>query len=155
MISCAQANLRIAGELHRIRQVFADAGYWSTDNANIAGLDALTAQGGGAQLKEISEADAAGSELLARVEAGELDKAAAIDQLGVTRARLNQLGGALGMSRHSALGVLRRSHPSSRTPRRPAPRTRPGLSRERTPMGPTDRTGRLTRDQREPSWPGH
>ena len=31
------------------------------------------------------------SDLLARVEAGELDKAAAVDQLGVTRTRMNQL----------------------------------------------------------------
>ena len=97
MISCAQANLRAAGELQPVGQVLADAGYWSTDNANLAGIDALIAPGRRRQLKEISEADAARSDLLARVEAGEFDKAAAIEQLGVTRARLNQL---LRLRRH-------------------------------------------------------
>lgn len=97
MISCAQANLQAAGELEPVGQVLADAGYWSTDNANLAGIDALIAPGRRRQLKEISQADAARSDLLARVEAGELDKAAAIEQLGVTRARLNQL---LRLRRH-------------------------------------------------------
>jgi transposase len=91
MINQAQANLRAAGEQQPVCQVLADAGYWSIDNANLAGIEALIAPGRRRQLRKISEADTTRSALLARVEAGEIDKVTAIEQLGVTRERLNQL----------------------------------------------------------------
>ena len=48
MITCAQVNLRRAGEPDPVRHVLADAGYWSIDNANVAGVEALIAPGGDA-----------------------------------------------------------------------------------------------------------
>lgn len=91
VIATAQDNLRSAGVHQPVGQVLADAGYWSTDNADLAGIDTLIAPGKRRKLKKISQTDTARSDLLARVEAGTVDKAAASEQLGVTRARLNQL----------------------------------------------------------------
>ena len=104
MITSAKTNLRAAGEQRRVRRVVADAGYWSTDNANLAGIEALIAPGRARQLKQITEADNERSHLLAQIEAGEIDKADAVEQLGVSRARVNQL-----------LRLRRRGEPESLT----------------------------------------
>jgi transposase/peptidoglycan/xylan/chitin deacetylase (PgdA/CDA1 family) len=91
MVAAAKENLRRAGERRRIRRVAADAGYWSDDNANLRGVEAFIAPGRARNLKQIAEEDHERSAVLARVEAGGLDKADAAAGLGVTRARLNQL----------------------------------------------------------------
>lgn len=91
VITTAKRNLRQAGERRRVRRVVADAGFWSDDNANMAGVDTLIAPGRARKLKQIGETDRERSELLARVETGDVDKADAATQLGVTRARVNQL----------------------------------------------------------------
>ena len=55
------------------------------------GVETFIAPGKARKLKQIAEHDQRRSVLLDRVDAGELDKAAAANQLGVTRARVNQL----------------------------------------------------------------
>jgi transposase/predicted XRE-type DNA-binding protein len=91
MLTTARRNLRAAGEQRRVRRVVADAGYWSDDNAKVKGVETFIAPGKARKLKQIAEHDQRRSVLLDRVDAGELDKAAAAKQLGVTRARVNQL----------------------------------------------------------------
>jgi transposase len=89
MITAAKSNLRSAGAKSRVRTVVADAGYWSNDNAELAGVEAIIAPGKARNIKRVTEAERA--ELLARVEHGEMSRAAAAAQLGVTRTRVNQL----------------------------------------------------------------
>jgi transposase/predicted XRE-type DNA-binding protein len=91
LIAAAKKNLRGAGERRRIRRVAADAGYWSEDNANLAGVETFIAPGRSRDLDRIAEEDKQRSELLARIEAGEVDKEEAAAALGVTRSRVNQL----------------------------------------------------------------
>lgn len=91
MVTAAKQNLRAAGERRRVRRVVADAGYWSVVNVNTTGVDVLIAPGKARKLNRIAEADRERSVLLDRVEAGEVDKTAAAEQLGVTRTRVNQL----------------------------------------------------------------
>jgi transposase len=91
MVTIAKANLRRAGERRRTRTVVADAGYWSVDNVNARGIEAIIAPGRHRQLKKISEHDQQRSELLARVKNGEINTDHAAEELGVTRARVNQL----------------------------------------------------------------
>jgi transposase len=91
MIAAAKANLRRAGERRRTRTVVADAGYWSVGNVNARGIEAIIAPGRHRQLKKISAQDQQRSELLGRVEIGEINTAQAAVELGVTRARVNQL----------------------------------------------------------------
>lgn len=91
LLTAARRNLRVAGEKRRVRRVVADAGYWSDDNAKATGVETFIAPGKARKLNEIAEQDQERSVLLDRVEAGELDKADAATQLGVTRTRVNQL----------------------------------------------------------------
>jgi transposase len=91
MIAAAKANLRRAGEPRRVRTVVADAGYWSTPNVNLRGVEAIIAPGRHRQLKKISEHDNHRAEILTRVENGEIDPGQAAAELGVTRTRVNQL----------------------------------------------------------------
>ncbi len=91
LISAAKDNLRRAGEGRRIRRVVADAGYWSEDNVNLAGVEAFIAPGRMRDLTRIAQRDRERSALLERIEAGEMDKDDAAAMLGVTRARVNQL----------------------------------------------------------------
>lgn len=56
-----------------------------------AGVEAFIAPGRARNLTQIADADHTRSQVLARVEAGELDKLDAAAKLGVTRARVNQL----------------------------------------------------------------
>ena len=87
----AKANLRRAGERRRVRIIVADAGYWSVDNVHLRGVEAIIAPGRHRQLKDISEQDRRRVQLLERVEAGELNTDHVAAELGVTRARVNQL----------------------------------------------------------------
>ena len=91
MISAAKKNLKAAGERRRVRTVVADAGYWSTDNVALKGVDSYIAPGRARQLKKIAEAEQARTATLGQVEAGDLDTAQAAQRLGVSRARVNQL----------------------------------------------------------------
>jgi transposase len=91
MITAAKANLRRAGEQRRVRRVVADAGYWSDENVNLAGVETLIAPGKARRLGRIADADHERSAVLAGVEAGEIDKPTAATRLGVTRTRVNQL----------------------------------------------------------------
>ena len=43
MVKAAKRNLRRAGEKRRVRKVVADAGYWSTENANLIGVESFIA----------------------------------------------------------------------------------------------------------------
>lgn len=91
MVAAAKANLRQAGEKRRVRTVVADAGYWSEDNVNARGVEAIIAPGRRRDLKTISERDKQRSQILARVEAGEINTNQAAQQIGVQPARVNQL----------------------------------------------------------------
>src|SRR4051794_38879592 len=91
LIIAAKKNLRTAGEKRRVRRVVADAGYWSIENVNTTGVESFIAPGRARELKRIAEADNDRSALLDKVAAGQLDTAQAAEQLGVTRARVNQL----------------------------------------------------------------
>ena len=91
MVTAAKTNLRAAGETRRVRRVVADAGYWSTENVNLKGIESFIAPGRARQLKKIAENEQQRTALLDRVEAGEIDTLEASKLLGVTRARINQL----------------------------------------------------------------
>lgn len=91
MITAAKQNLKAAGERRRVRRVVADAGYWSTDNVALKGVDSYIAPGRARQLKKIAQAEQARATILVKVEAGHLDTTLAAEQLGVSRARVNQL----------------------------------------------------------------
>jgi transposase len=91
MITAAKKNLKDAGEKRRVRRVVADAGYWSIDNVGLKGVESFIAPGRARQLKRIAEGEQERTALLDRVEAGEIDTLEASEQLGVTRARVNQL----------------------------------------------------------------
>lgn len=91
MVSAVKKNLRVAGEKRRVRRVVADAGYWSTENVNMKGVESFIAPGRTRELKRLAEADQQRAAILDRAEAGEIDTLEASGQLGVTRARVNQL----------------------------------------------------------------
>lgn len=91
MITAAKTNLRAAGEKRRVRRVVADAGYWSVDNVGLRGVESFIAPGRARQLKQIAKDEQARAEILDRIEAKEIDTLEAAEQLGVTRARVNQL----------------------------------------------------------------
>jgi transposase len=91
MVAAAKTNLTAAGERRRLRQVVADAGYWSVDNVALKGVESFIAPGRARQLKKIAETEHARTAILDRVQAGEIDTIDASHQLGVTRARVNQL----------------------------------------------------------------
>ena len=91
MITATKRNLRHAGEKRRVRRVLADAGYWSDDNVNLAGVESIIAPGKARKLTRIADADHERSAVLADVEAGKIDKPTAAAQLGVTPTRVNQL----------------------------------------------------------------
>jgi len=91
MITATKHNLKAAGEQRRVRRVVADAGYWSIDNVALRGVESFIAPGRARQLKKIAEAEQARTAILDRVASGEIDTLEASEQLGVTRARVNQL----------------------------------------------------------------
>lgn len=91
MIDAARKNLKAAGERRRLRRVVADAGYWSADNVAKKGVDSYIAPGRARQLKKIAETEHARAAILNQVLAGDIDTLQAAEQLGMTRARVNQL----------------------------------------------------------------
>jgi transposase len=91
MITAAKKNLRVAGEKRRVRRVVADAGYWSIENASLAGVESFIAPGRARNLMRISDAEQDRAAVLDRAEAKEIDTTEAAEHLGVTRARVNQL----------------------------------------------------------------
>jgi len=91
MVAAARKNLKTAGEKRRVRRVVADAGYWSVDNVGLKGVESFIAPGRARQLKKIAETEQARTAILDGVEAGKTDTLEASEQLGVTRARVNQL----------------------------------------------------------------
>ena len=91
MVTAAKKNLKAAGEKRRLRRVVADAGYWSVDNVGLKGVESFIAPGRARQLKKIAETEQARAAILDRVESREIDTMEASEQLGVTRARVNQL----------------------------------------------------------------
>jgi transposase len=91
MITATKINLRHAGEKRRVRRVVADAGYWSDDNVNLAGVESIIAPGKARELRRITAEEHDRCSVLAGVEAGEIDKETAAARLRVTRTRVNQL----------------------------------------------------------------
>jgi transposase len=91
MITATKRNLRRAGEKRRVRRVVADAGYWSNDNVELAGVESIIAPGKARKLTRISDSERERADVLASVEAGEIDKPTAAARLGVSRTRVNQL----------------------------------------------------------------
>ncbi len=91
MVKAAKRNLRIAGEKRQVRRVVADAGYWSAQNVNMKGVESFIAPGRARQLQRIAENEQQRTNILERVESGEIDALEASKELGVTRARVNQL----------------------------------------------------------------
>lgn len=89
MVAAAKTNLKATGEKRRVRRVVADAGYWSVDNVALKGVESFIAPGRARQLKKIAEKEQVRTEILDRVQTGELDTLAAAEELGVTRARVN------------------------------------------------------------------
>lgn len=102
----AKTNLRCTGERRRTRTVVADAGYWSIDDVNVGGVEAIIVPGRHRQLKEIGKHDQQRFQLLGRVEDREINTDQAAVELGVTRARVNQL-----------LRIRRAGVPETLTPR--------------------------------------
>lgn len=74
-----------------MRRVVADAGCWSVGNIGMKGVESFTAPGRTRQWKKITETEQTRTAILHSVEAGEIDTMEASEQLGVTRARVNQL----------------------------------------------------------------
>ena len=91
MIDAAKKNLKAAGERRRLRRVVADAGYWSAGNVAKKGVDSYIAPGRARQLKKIAETEHTRAAILNQVQAGDIDTVQAAEQLGMTRARVNQL----------------------------------------------------------------
>lgn len=91
MLTTAQSNLTIAGHHAPIGQALADAGYWTTENVNLPGIDVLVAPGRARNLPRIGETERERDQILTMVENGELDKDAAAARLNMTRTRVNQL----------------------------------------------------------------
>jgi len=91
MIAAAKKNLRAAGESRQVRRVVADAGYWSIENVNLKGVESFIAPGRARKLKRIVASETQRTALLQRVTDGEIDTDEAAEQLGLTRARVNQL----------------------------------------------------------------
>ena len=91
MLTAAQSNLTTAGHHTPIGQALADAGYWTTDNVNLPGIDVLIAPGRARNLARIGATERDRDQILTMVENGELDKDDAAARLNMTRTRVNQL----------------------------------------------------------------
>lgn len=91
MVTRAKANLRRAGARSRMRIVLADAGYWSKDNVNTPGVEALIAPGKTHDLAQKLRVEEQRSDVLARVEQGDITAIEAAAELGLGRSRIDQL----------------------------------------------------------------
>jgi transposase len=91
MIAASKLNLSDVGHDGQVREVVADAGYWSEANVDAGGVETFIAPGKARDLDQIADRDRVRSAVLDRVEAGEIDKDQAATELGVRRARVNRL----------------------------------------------------------------
>ena len=91
MVTRAKANLRRAGARTRLRVVLADAGYWSKDNVNTPGVEALIAPGKTHDLGRKMRVEEQRTEVLTRVEQGNITVIEAAAELGLGRSRVDQL----------------------------------------------------------------
>lgn len=91
MIAVTKENLVAAGGACRIDRVVADAGYWSSTNAELEGVDSFIAPGRARKLATISQKHRKRSTVLDHIQAGTIDKAHAAKELGVSISRINQL----------------------------------------------------------------
>jgi transposase len=91
MVAATKANLRAAGVRTRVRTVLADAGYWTNNNADTPGVEALIAPGRTPDIKRDVRTEAKRTEVLARVERGAISTLDAASELGVGRSRVDQL----------------------------------------------------------------
>jgi transposase len=91
MVTATKRNLRDAGERRRVRRVVADAGYWTNDNANLAGIETFIAPGKARQLNRIAETERERETVMERLEAGEIDRSTAAIELGVNPSRVSQM----------------------------------------------------------------
>jgi transposase len=83
MVRATKTNLRRAGVKARVRTVLADAGYWSNDNAQTKGVEALIAPGKSRDLDRDVEAQRRRDELLDDLERGDIDINGVASELGV------------------------------------------------------------------------
>jgi transposase len=91
MVTRAKANLRRSGARSRMRIVLADAGYWSKDNVNTPGVEALIAPGKTHDFAQKLRVEEQRSDVLARVEQGDITVIEAAAELGLGRSRIDQL----------------------------------------------------------------
>lgn len=91
MIKAARDNVRRAGSRRPIRQALADAGYWTRDNVQTAGIESFIAPGKARELGKIAEAEDEREQVLAKVEAGALSREQAGQQLRLGQSRIDQL----------------------------------------------------------------
>jgi len=90
-ITTAKTNLKQAGERRRIRRVVADAGYWSEHNVHLPGVESFIAPGRARKFHKIAEMEQQRAEIIDQVQAGQLSKPEAAEELGVSVARVNQI----------------------------------------------------------------
>jgi transposase len=92
MLAQAKTNLRrLRGRRHRVRVIVADAGYFSDNNANTPGVEALIAPGSQHRLKRIAEQQTERAAVLERVEHGELSITDAAAELNIGAGQINKL----------------------------------------------------------------
>lgn len=91
MINAARANLSAAAVQGTVRRALADAGYWSTSNVQLSGVETFIAPGMARDLAKIAEADQARTRVLEELDAGAIDIDEACRRLGVGRSRVGQL----------------------------------------------------------------
>jgi transposase len=91
MLASAKTNLRRVNRRHRVRVVVADAGYFSDNNANTAGVETLIAPGSQHRLKRITEQQTERAVVLERVEHGQLSVEDAASELGIGVRQINKL----------------------------------------------------------------
>jgi transposase len=91
MVEATKANLRQAGVRAPVRVVLADAGYWSKDNAETPGVEALIAPRKSREIDGQLRSEQRRAEVLSRVERGEITSDEAGVELGLGPSRIGQL----------------------------------------------------------------
>jgi hypothetical protein len=91
MITATRKNLDAAGVREVVGQALADAGYWSTSNVQLAGVETFIAPGTARKLRKMAEADQVRAGVLDELDTGVIDVAEAARRLGVGRTRIRQL----------------------------------------------------------------
>jgi transposase/transcriptional regulator with XRE-family HTH domain len=91
MVQAAEVNLRAAGAPERIATVLADAGYWSTENAQLQGVEVLIVPDRARDVDRRRDVALKRTALLERLELGQISAADVAAELGVTPHRVSQL----------------------------------------------------------------